>query len=182
MFSSGFSYLYVIKRCPNGQIFDAKKQKCVRNTFDDPACSNGPPQGRPRTTTMRMSLIQNTKRKQEIKRPISLPPTSLKLLKSKNFDHEDVEHDEFVPTQPTMSSTIEHTDDSSGNMRRVCYVANWSRFRSGEAKFEIEYIDPFMCSHLVYAYATVDDSKPEIVPVQKEDIGLKLIKYDRFIR
>lgn len=58
-------------------------------------------------------------------------------------------------------------------MHRVCYVTNWSRYRPGEAKFEIEFIDPFMCSHIIYAYAIVDDGKPEIVPVQKDDLGMK---------
>ena len=56
-------------------------------------------------------------------------------------------------------------------MHRVCYVTNWSRYRAGEAKFEIEFIDPFMCSHIIYAYATVDERKPEIIPIQKDDIG-----------
>ncbi|CAF1041420.1 unnamed protein product [Adineta steineri] len=55
-------------------------------------------------------------------------------------------------------------------MLRVCYITNWSRYRSGEAKFEIEFIDPFMCSHIIYAYAIIDDHKPEIVPVQKDDL------------
>ncbi|CAF1022242.1 unnamed protein product [Adineta ricciae] len=55
-------------------------------------------------------------------------------------------------------------------MLRVCYVTNWSRYRADEAKFEIEFIDPFMCTHIIYAYATVDTSKPEIIPVQKDDL------------
>jgi GH18 family chitinase len=58
-------------------------------------------------------------------------------------------------------------------MHRVCYITNWSRYRSGEAKFEIEFVDPFMCSHIIYAYATVDDRKPEIIPIQKDDLGSK---------
>lgn len=56
-------------------------------------------------------------------------------------------------------------------MLRVCYVTNWSRYRPGEAKFEIEFIDPFMCSHIIYAYATVDENKPEVIPIQRDDIG-----------
>jgi len=56
-------------------------------------------------------------------------------------------------------------------MHRVCYVTNWSRYRIGDAKFEIEFIDPFMCSHIIYAYATVDEQKPEIIPIQKDDLG-----------
>jgi GH18 family chitinase len=62
-------------------------------------------------------------------------------------------------------------DEQPSKMLRVCYVTNWSRYRSGEAKFEIEFIDPFMCSHIIYAYATVDERRPEIIPVQKDDLG-----------
>ena len=61
-------------------------------------------------------------------------------------------------------------------MLKVCYVTNWSRYRPGEAKFEIEFIDPFMCSHIIYAYAIVDERKGEIIPVQQDDIGTSLHK------
>lgn len=61
--------------------------------------------------------------------------------------------------------------EEPSKMLKVCYVTNWSRYRPGEAKFEIEFIDPFMCSHIIYAYATVDEKKPEIIPVQQDDIG-----------
>ncbi len=66
-------------------------------------------------------------------------------------------------------------DEEPSKMNRVCYITNWSRYRPGDAKFEIEFIDPFMCSHIIYAYATVDDQKPEIIPIQKDDLGLKKI-------
>jgi GH18 family chitinase len=66
-------------------------------------------------------------------------------------------------------------DEEPSKMLRVCYITNWSRYRSGEAKFEIEFVDPFMCSHIIYAYATVDERKPEIIPIQKDDLGLKKI-------
>jgi GH18 family chitinase len=66
---------------------------------------------------------------------------------------------------------LDTNDEENSNMLRVCYITNWSRYRSGEAKFEMEFIDPFMCSHIIYAYATVDENKPEIIPIQKDDIG-----------
>ncbi len=66
-------------------------------------------------------------------------------------------------------------DEEPSRMHRVCYITNWSRYRPGEAKFEIEFVDPFMCSHIIYAYATVDDRKPEIIPIQKDDLGSKKI-------
>jgi len=34
-----------------------------------------------------------------------------------------------------------------------------------------------MCSHIIYAYATIDDHRPEIIPIQKEDIGNKKIRF-----
>ncbi|CAF4160680.1 unnamed protein product, partial [Rotaria magnacalcarata] len=61
-------------------------------------------------------------------------------------------------------------NEEASSMHRVCYITNWSRYRSGEAKFEIEFVDPFMCSHIIYAYATVDEQKPEIIPIQKDDL------------
>jgi len=70
---------------------------------------------------------------------------------------------------------IARDDEEPSKMLRVCYITNWSRYRSGEAKFEIEFVDPFMCSHIIYAYATVDDRKPEIIPIQKDDLGSKKI-------
>lgn len=181
VFSSGFSYLYVIKRCPNGQIFDEKKQKCVRNNYEDPSCGKEPPPGRPRLTTRRPSLTGSPKRKFQTKRTLPMRTTTSNFLKSKNFDHEDEELEDFELTTPMVRKQTRPMQDLAGTMHRVCYVANWSRFRSGEAKFQIEYIDPYMCSHIIYAYATIDDTKPEIVPVQKEDIGrywnMKSVRY-----
>jgi GH18 family chitinase len=66
---------------------------------------------------------------------------------------------------------IDAEDEEPSRMQRVCYITNWSRYRPGEAKFEVEFIDPFMCSHIIYAYATVDERKPEIIPIQKDDLG-----------
>ena len=167
VFSSGFSYLYVIKRCPNEQIFDEGKQKCVRNTMDDPACVKQLAQGKIRPTKKPSSMPRASKRnnKTNVREKISKPmrsSSSTNLLKRKNFEIEPME--EIITTTEVPSMEI------NSKIQRVCYITNWSRYRTGEAKFEIEYIDPFMCSHIIYAYATVDDQKPEIIPVQKQDI------------
>ena len=132
-----------------------------------------------RLSTSRPSNFKQLKRnnvtlRRTTKIPFRTPPTNLIQRKTFDFDpqNERFTHEENdVPsiTEPPQVP-IKKTNDNS-KMHRVCYVTNWSRYRSGEAKFEIEYIDPFMCSHIIYAYATVDESKPEIKPVQKEDIG-----------
>lgn len=162
VFSSGFSYLYVIKRCPNEQIFHEGKQKCVRNTMDDPACVKQIGQGKIRATKRPSASSRASKRKNKTNVRAKMP----NLIKQKNFEVEPME--ETITT--TTATEFASVENNNNGVQRVCYVTNWSRYRTGEAKFEIEYIDPFMCSHIIYAYATVNDQKPEIIPVQKEDI------------
>ncbi|XP_035517557.1 acidic mammalian chitinase-like [Morone saxatilis] len=38
----------------------------------------------------------------------------------------------------------------------VCYFSNWSRYRTGVGKFLPENMDPFLCTHLVYAFAVIN--------------------------
>lgn len=41
---------------------------------------------------------------------------------------------------------------------RVCYFTNWAQYRSGDGKFATSDIDPFLCTHIVYAFAKIDDN------------------------
>jgi len=36
--------------------------------------------------------------------------------------------------------------------RVVCYHGSWSVYRPGNGKFKIEYIDPNLCTHGIYAF------------------------------
>ena len=38
---------------------------------------------------------------------------------------------------------------------RVCYTSNWSQYRNGDGKFLPKDIDPFLCTHVVYAFAKI---------------------------
>lgn len=40
-----------------------------------------------------------------------------------------------------------------------CYLTSWSAKRPGAGKFEPANIDPKLCTHLVYAFATLKDHK-----------------------
>ncbi len=76
VFSSGFSYLYVIKRCPSSQIFDETRQKCVKNTLNDPACSKKPRSGKTRLTTHRPANPRTIKRtnRTNLRQNLPVPP------------------------------------------------------------------------------------------------------------
>lgn len=40
-----------------------------------------------------------------------------------------------------------------------CYMTNWSYKRPGAGKFTPEDINPALCTHIVYAFATIKDHK-----------------------
>nr|KAG5701014.1 hypothetical protein BaRGS_022725 [Batillaria attramentaria] len=42
--------------------------------------------------------------------------------------------------------------------RRVCYYTNWSQYRPTDGKFVPEDVDPMMCTHLIFAFATLKNN------------------------
>uniref|UniRef100_A0A8D0BG44 GH18 domain-containing protein n=1 Tax=Salvator merianae TaxID=96440 RepID=A0A8D0BG44_SALMN len=46
----------------------------------------------------------------------------------------------------------------------VCYITSWAQYRGGRAKFTPKNIDPFLCTHLIYAFA---DMKNHQIAVTK---------------
>jgi GH18 family chitinase len=36
--------------------------------------------------------------------------------------------------------------------RTVCYYSSWAVYRNGEGKFDTSRVDPFLCTHLIYAF------------------------------
>ena len=49
----------------------------------------------------------------------------------------------------------------------ICYFSNWANYRSGDGQFVPENLDASLCSHVFYAYASLDPVSFEIVPSSK---------------
>ena len=53
--------------------------------------------------------------------------------------------------------------------KRVCYYTNWSQNRPGLGKFLPEDIDPFLCTHIIYAYGKIEDNQIEHTECNDKD-------------
>jgi len=42
--------------------------------------------------------------------------------------------------------------------RIVCYFESWATYRPGNGKFNVENIDPNLCTHLIYAFVGINSS------------------------
>uniref|UniRef100_A0A8D0GUL5 Acidic mammalian chitinase n=1 Tax=Sphenodon punctatus TaxID=8508 RepID=A0A8D0GUL5_SPHPU len=49
----------------------------------------------------------------------------------------------------------------------VCYFTNWAQYRPEPAKYLPQNVDPHLCTHLMYAFATMNDNK--IAPYEWND-------------
>ena len=43
-------------------------------------------------------------------------------------------------------------------MKHVCYFSSWAVYRPGNGKFDVENIDPNLCTHLIYGFAALDNA------------------------
>ncbi|XP_005939828.1 acidic mammalian chitinase [Haplochromis burtoni] len=50
----------------------------------------------------------------------------------------------------------------------VCHMTNWAQYRPSAGKFTPDNIDPFLCTHVIYALATIN-SFNQITPVEWND-------------
>ncbi|XP_065077234.1 chitotriosidase-1-like [Ochlerotatus camptorhynchus] len=39
----------------------------------------------------------------------------------------------------------------------VCYVGTWAVYRPGRGRFDIDHIDPFLCTHLIYSFFGINE-------------------------
>ena len=46
----------------------------------------------------------------------------------------------------------------------MCYFTSWAFYRKGDAKFVPEHMDSRLCTHIVYAYASLDPEELTVKP------------------
>lgn len=39
----------------------------------------------------------------------------------------------------------------------MCYYGTWATYRYGLGKFDVSHINPYLCTHVIYAFAGIDD-------------------------
>ncbi|XP_066937421.1 chitinase-3-like protein 1 [Macrobrachium rosenbergii] len=47
----------------------------------------------------------------------------------------------------------------------VCYFGSWAKYRWGDGTFDVENIDPAICTHIVFGFAGIDEATHEIQPL-----------------
>ncbi|KAK0151878.1 Acidic mammalian chitinase [Merluccius polli] len=58
-----------------------------------------------------------------------------------------------------------HTATST---KLVCHMTNWAQYRPASGKFTADNIDPFICTHVVYALATINNFN-QLIPTEWND-------------
>jgi GH18 family chitinase len=58
--------------------------------------------------------------------------------------------------------------NAASSARVVCYLESWAAHRREPMKFFTKEFDPFACTHLIYAYASLDPHSLKIVPQDEE--------------
>nr|XP_020652467.1 acidic mammalian chitinase-like isoform X3 [Pogona vitticeps] len=48
---------------------------------------------------------------------------------------------------------------NSSAYKLVCYVTNWDQYRKGSAKFTPDNVDPYLCTHLIFAFAGIQNNQ-----------------------
>lgn len=73
----------------------------------------------------------------------------------------------------------------SGNaeQRIVCYYTNWSVYRPGTAKYSPQNINPYLCTHLIYAFGgfTKDNTLKPFDKYQDIEKGIQNSRNSRII-
>lgn len=60
----------------------------------------------------------------------------------------------------------------NGEFFRVCYYTNWAQYRPGNARFTPEDIDAHLCTHIIFAFAKLNNITYKMETVEWNDIQM----------
>ncbi|XP_052068560.1 acidic mammalian chitinase-like [Mytilus californianus] len=62
----------------------------------------------------------------------------------------------FIPRLLLVLVSLSYDIAESTEYKRVCYYTNWSQYRLGNGKFLPSDIDPYLCTHIIYAFGKLN--------------------------
>ncbi|CAF0951628.1 unnamed protein product [Adineta ricciae] len=180
-------------RCPDETIFDEILQQCSKTALSDlyPSLSS--------TDDAQLERISNFIVSHPVSDARRLITDFEDPFSIKKFLHERVERAGGIfwsNGQPLMELDEKSIFDSKSSInsklnyfsyehpypppvsedelkyKKICYFTNWAQYRSGSAKFEPEHIDPFLCTHIIYAFAYISNETFLIRKVEDNDEDL----------
>ncbi|CAF1146302.1 unnamed protein product [Rotaria sordida] len=92
------------------------------------------------------------------------------------LDNKAIGKDSSIKPKSSRSSIVVHrqipVNEDELKYKKICYFTNWAQYRTPPAKFEPENIDPFLCTHVIYAFAGIDNQTLLIRPIEENDEDL----------
>ena len=59
--------------------------------------------------------------------------------------------------------------------RRVCYYPSWSQYRPTPGRYVVSNIDPFLCTHLIFAFAALNQETNQMEHFDWNDDGMYIV-------
>jgi len=105
-----------------------------------------------------------------------------RFVPSRGKNSFDRDPNRFSASPSSSSNSINSISSSrNGGYKLVCYYTNWSQYRPTIGKFLPEYIDPFMCTHLIFAFGWLKNGKLSTFEENDDTVGGKVGLYDRVV-
>ncbi|XP_052133150.1 chitinase-3-like protein 1 [Frankliniella occidentalis] len=70
--------------------------------------------------------------------------------------------------QPPLVLTYQAIKNPEPEQKVVCYLEAWAAYRKDVVSYSADNVDPFACTHLLYAFASIDPHSFRIVPQDEE--------------
>lgn len=62
---------------------------------------------------------------------------------------------------------------NKNSYRLICYMTNWAQYRPNNTKYVPTNLDPFLCTHVIYAFAAINTTTFEIRSFEWNDESKK---------